>query len=158
MSEPKEIDIEKILPDGTRIVQAHREHRWHMGHRVFNHESKCKYLHGHEYAATFYCEAPKLDNLGRVVDFGVMKQRICNWIDVNWDHRFMVDDTDPIKEHLLKADPEIVIVPYNPTAENIALDLLQNICPRLFADTDLLVTKVMVMETSKCGVTVEKVT
>lgn len=138
----------------TTII-AHRTHEWHMGHRVFEHESKCQHLHGHSYVATLHVEAPALDRLGRVMDFSVIKEKLVNWIEDNWDHKFMVFDKDPLATPLLAADPIGVIkVGFNPTAENIAEFLLTVVGPNQLAGTEVKLVKVELMETGKCGVVV----
>ena len=65
-------------------------------HRIPRHESKCAAFHGHRYAAELTCLAP-LDDRGRVIDFGVVKERVGGWIDENWDHTAILqrDDPDP---------------------------------------------------------------
>ena len=50
--------------------QAKRYHDISCGHRVFQHESKCAHLHGHNYRVHFTCEAEELDNIGRVIEIG----------------------------------------------------------------------------------------
>ena len=37
---------------------------------------------------------PPFDELGRVVDFGVINKLFKGWIDDHWDHGFIVWDTD----------------------------------------------------------------
>ena len=44
------------------------------GHRVLRHESKCRHVHGHRYVLELTCAAAQLDDLGRVIDFGVTRQ------------------------------------------------------------------------------------
>ena len=64
-----------------------------------NYESKCQRLHGHNGIVTIYCCAEALDENGMVVDFSVVK----NNIQEQLDHKNLND-----------------ILPFNPTAENIA--------------------------------------
>lgn len=139
------------------ITQAHREHKWHMGHKVTGHEGQCAHFHGHEYTITFYCEASlgQLDSVGRVIDFSVIKEKLCSWIDENWDHKFMISSSDSVALALQELDPEgVVIVAFNPTAENIASQLL-GLSYTLLSGTGVKVTKIILYETSKCGVTLD---
>ena len=75
--------------------QAKRYHDISCGHRVFQHESKCAHLHGHNYRVHFTCEAEELDNIGRVIDFSDMKSRLCMWLEDNWDHKTLIWENDP---------------------------------------------------------------
>lgn len=139
----------------TKIV-AHRQYEFSYGHRVYGHESKCAHLHGHNASVTFHVEAPALDTLGRVMDFSVIKTKLVNWVEENWDHKFMVFNQDPLASVLQDADPHGVIqVSFNPTAENIAEFLLKVVGPQQLVGTGVTLVRVDLMETGKCGVTVE---
>jgi 6-pyruvoyltetrahydropterin/6-carboxytetrahydropterin synthase len=54
-------------------ISCTRRIEFDAAHRVMEHESKCKHLHGHRYALEATFVAPDLDTLGRVVEFGVIK-------------------------------------------------------------------------------------
>jgi len=131
-------------------IYATREHEIACGHRVYGHENKCSHLHGHNYKFKFYVTAKDLDTVGRVVDFSVIKSTLCEWLEKNYDHKFLVYDQDPWSLELSKLDPDGVrIVPYNPTAENIAKFLVEVVGPKELPP-HLLLEKVEVWETGKC--------
>jgi 6-pyruvoyltetrahydropterin/6-carboxytetrahydropterin synthase len=138
-------------------ITAHRYHDISCGHRVVGHEGKCVHLHGHNYRIHFECSMDYggLDELGRVIDFGVIKSRLCMWLESNWDHRMILWDQDPLLFQLHEIDPQgVVAVPFNPTAENIGAHLLEVIGPQAMRGTGVTLTKVTVEETRKCGATV----
>jgi 6-pyruvoyltetrahydropterin/6-carboxytetrahydropterin synthase len=127
-----------------------------MGHRVYQHESKCASLHGHNYRIHFYCEAPRLDDIGRVIDFSDIKKYLCQWLEENWDHKFLVYEKDPWLEQLKVIDPEgTVSTNFNPTAENMATYLLTEIGPQQLKESPVKLIKVVVDETRKCSASVE---
>ncbi|MBO4464753.1 MAG: 6-carboxytetrahydropterin synthase QueD [Prevotella sp.] len=64
-----------------------------------NYESKCTRVHGHNWVITLYCKAKELDENGMVVDFTRVKRLIKSRLD----HQHLND-----------------VLPFNPTAENIA--------------------------------------
>lgn len=134
----------------TRII------KFDAGHRVVNHESKCRTLHGHEYKAHIYAEASSLDGLGRVIDFGVIKEKIGTWIDDNWDHTMIMFKDDPDLEKIKSCDgvKPVFVLDVNPTAENMALYLLNEVCPKLLDGTGVSVTKIKLYETTNCYVEV----
>jgi 6-pyruvoyltetrahydropterin/6-carboxytetrahydropterin synthase len=135
------------------IMAGYKVHRYHdisCGHRVHGHEGKCRHLHGHNYRVHFTCEAEKLDNIGRVIDFSDMKSRLCMWLEDNWDHKTLIWEDDPWAKVLPEIDPTIVIVPFNPTAENIAQHLVEVVGPAQLAGTGIKLSEVMVEETMKC--------
>lgn len=109
-------------------------------HRVLLHESKCKHPHGHTYKAEVTVQANGLDDLGRVVDFSVIKEKVGKWIDENWDHNIILHPEDPLVA--VYQNPQVLVshtlgvrlaavfagkAPFvmpgycpNPTAENLA--------------------------------------
>ena len=71
------------------MISICRYHDISVGHRICGHESHCARLHGHNYRIHFTCTADELDALGRVLDFQVVKERLCQWLEDHWDHRFL---------------------------------------------------------------------
>lgn len=142
-------------------IQATRYHDFSAGHRVVGHENKCRWLHGHNYRVTFFCEGD-LDEVGRVIDFGIIKSLLCEWLERNWDHKFLIWCDDPMLDLLRQSFPSgpnagqdlhdsLKITPFNPTAENMGEFLLCKIGPEQLQGTGVILTKVMVEETRKCA-------
>lgn len=130
-----------------------RYHDISCGHRVHGHEGKCQFLHGHNYRIHFTCESNELDKVGRVIDFSVIKAKLCMWIENNWDHKFLVYVHDPLVPKLREIDRTVVVVSFNPTAENMAKWLVEEAGPDLLHGTGVRLTKVVVEETAKCSAT-----
>lgn len=138
----------------TRIM-AVRYHDISCGHRVVGHESKCKWFHGHNYRFHFTVEPAfgGLDDIGRVIDFGVIKSILCEWLEQNWDHKFLMWEEDPMLPWVNDDFPEagFISVPFNPTAENMAKHMIEIVGPDLLAVEAVTLTKVVVDETRKCS-------
>lgn len=121
-------------------------------HRIPRHESRCAAFHGHRYAAELTCLAHALDDRGRVIDFGVIKERVGGWIDQAWDHTaiLMRGDPDPAIPLLVAANEAYGRPVYwlegPPTAENIVLELA-HVAAGLLADTGVRVVRVRLWET-----------
>ena len=131
---------------------ADRFHDWSAGHRVYQHESRCSMLHGHNYRTHFVISAPKLDSIGRVLDFSVIKNLLCQFLEDEWDHRFLIWREDPWALALCAIDPKgVVVVPFNPTAENLAQYLCEVIGPERLAGTGAELISVRIEETRKCA-------
>lgn len=146
------------------------------GHRVVGHEGKCRHLHGHRYeievtaAPAAACQNPAgcwsgcshgdgLDELGRVVDFGIIKQRLGGWVDRMLDHAMLLWAEDPLLKTVCLFDvapghkQRVYTLPHNPTAENLAREFGEMVCPTLFAGTGIEVVQVVVHETPNCYAT-----
>ncbi len=138
------------------MVQAIRFHDISCGHRVFGHEGKCRFLHGHNYRIHFHLSADSLDEVGRVLDFGVIKSKLCQWLEEEYDHKFLIWSEDPDRYKLGRnfAD-SLVIVPFNPTAENIARHLVEVVGPLQLVGTGAKLIKVIIEETRKCSASFE---
>ena len=138
-----------MKPQMYRIT---RTHDFSAGHRVCGHEGQCAHLHGHNYRAHLTCASAHLDSIGRVIDFADVKLRLCHWIDVKWDHKFLVHHADMIAMKLYNIDPAgVVLVPFNPTAENMAQYLVDVVGPLVFDGTDIVLVAVKLEETRKCS-------
>lgn len=136
------------------MITIERYHDISMGHRVVGHESKCRHLHGHNYRIHFVCTAEALDALGRVIDFAEVKERLCMWLEREWDHRLMLWSEDPLLPELRRlAEEDICVVPFNPTAEQIAQHLVEEVGPRQLAGTGITLQACRVEETRKCSAT-----
>lgn len=99
-----------------------------MGHRIPNHKSKCKNLHGHRYKIEVGVDDKIISKKGNssegmVIDFGDLKNMLMEVIDKGFDHSFMVSESDPYIE-LFKTFSEkgikINYVSFIPTVENIS--------------------------------------
>lgn len=134
-------------------IYATRYHDISCGHRVVGHESKCRWFHGHNYRITFTIQAKKLDEVGRVLDFGVIKSILCEWLENTWDHRFLMWEDDPYLGDCEDMFPGggFLPVPFNPTAENMGIYLLEIVGPLYLDELGVELTKVIVEETRKCS-------
>jgi len=101
-----------------------------MGHRVPNHKSKCKNIHGHRYKIQVGVSDKVItkkgdSSEGMVIDFGDLKDVIMEVIDKNFDHGFVMYSGDKLirNEFLYWSTTEkmkVISVPFIPTAENLA--------------------------------------
>lgn len=121
------------------------------GHRLKDHEGKCAHLHGHNYVVLLTAEG-ETDEVGRVIDFSVLKERVGGWIEHHWDHGFLYwwEDTETGEALDALPDQKRFPMPHNPTAENMARFLLENVCADVLADTGVRLVSVRVWETENC--------
>lgn len=117
------------------------------------HENKCAGLHGHNYEAFFHATSEELDNLGRVIDFGVLKAKLGSWIEEHWDHAMILFDQDQEAIDAVKnlTKQRLFLLPSNPTAENMAAYLLHEVSPKLLDGTGVQIVRVTLKETPNCS-------
>ena len=103
------------------------------GHRLYKHGGKCEHFHGHNYVCDFFVTGETQDSVGRVLDFADLKARCKGWLDEHWDHSFLVshEDANAIEALRMVKPSRLFILPYNPTAENMAKYLLEEACPKI---------------------------
>lgn len=119
------------------------------GHRLVNHESKCRNIHGHRYVALITVRATKLDDVGRVIDFGRVKELVGSWIDEHWDHGYIHESGDMIAGRDLGLDLKFFDLGKPPTVENLSMKLYQVASELLLAE-GIEVCHVRLYETPNC--------
>lgn len=100
-----------------------------MAHRVPNHKSKCKNLHGHRYKIEIGVDdkiitEPGSSSEGMVIDYSDLKDTMIRLIENPYDHNSMFHKDDPIcplVEKIAETQTKYpCFVNFIPTAENLA--------------------------------------
>lgn len=117
-------------------MQITRRLEFDAGHRIPNHNSQCKHLHGHRYAIEItltgdVITAEGVSEQGMVMDFSDVKRIAKELVVDAWDHAFLVWRNDKAVLNFLQTLPDhkTVVLEVVPTAENlarVAFDLLQD--------------------------------
>jgi len=143
----------------TTELSLVRQLKFCAGHRLYRHESKCAFFHGHNYRVDIEVVAAgggsEVDSVGRIVDFSLIKQRMLAWLDAHWDHAFLIfeADTNALAAIRMVEPTKYFVMPYNPTAENMARYLLEVVAPGVLSDLGVLARRVVVWETDEsCAV------
>lgn len=119
------------------------------GHRLLRHESKCRNYHGHRYRFDITVQAAQLDDVGRVVDFSVVKELVGGWLDDRWDHAMLLELSDPMLPMLREKGLKFDVLTSPPTAENLARNL-HKVAEELLGEKKLKVVNVRCYETPNC--------
>ncbi|GAB1235095.1 6-carboxytetrahydropterin synthase QueD [Ferrigenium sp. UT5] len=97
------------------------------GHRIPNHASQCKHLHGHRYAIEItlsgdVVRTAGVSDEGMVMDFTDVKRIAKEKVVDAWDHAFLVYRNDTVVLDFLNTLPQhkTVVLEVVPTAENLA--------------------------------------
>ena len=133
-----------------------------MGHRLPGYKGACKHLHGHRYALLAAVKGDiqkEGSDEGMVIDFKKMKEAMQEVVS-HLDHRMMLHRDDPLvcayeywnpteRERMMERDG-ILVVPFIPTAENIAMMILMALKSSPHS-TELEWVKVVLYETPSCS-------
>lgn len=93
-------------------------------HRLLNYTGNCNNCHGHTWQVEIEIESRRpLDYCGMLVDYRILK----NYINENWDHRAILNENDPLVDIFSTMGLAITCMDGNPTAENIAKEILDDI-------------------------------
>ena len=97
------------------------------GHRIPDHNSQCRHLHGHRYAIEITLSGSIIDKVGdaangMVMDFSQVKDLANQYLVNEWDHAFLAYAGDQLIVNFLSSLPghKTVILDRVPTAENLA--------------------------------------
>lgn len=140
-------------------MQITRRLEFDAGHRIPNHQSLCRHLHGHRYALEITLIGKIIDvtgspEEGMVMDFSDVKAIACRHVVDQWDHAFLVYAKDKVIVDLLAAIPghRTVVLDCIPTAENLAQTAF-NILREAYHDhygNHLRLARVRLYETPNC--------
>jgi 6-pyruvoyltetrahydropterin/6-carboxytetrahydropterin synthase len=111
------------------------------GHRIPNHNSQCRHLHGHRYAIEITLRGDiitteGISEQGMVMDFSDVKRIAKEQLVDAWDHAFLVYAKDKPVLDFLGSLPghKTVVLDTVPTAENLVL-VAFNILNSAYRDT-----------------------
>jgi len=97
------------------------------GHRIPDHRSQCRYLHGHRYVIEISLSGKIIDKAGdaangMVMDFSRVKQLAREHLVDAWDHAFLAYSGDTAVVDFLNSLPDhkTALLDRVPTAENLA--------------------------------------
>lgn len=107
-----------------------KEFRVESAHIVRNCTSeRCSHsIHGHSAVIELFFESDQLDNAQMVMDFGLIKTSIKQFID-SMDHCYLLCDKDKpeFKEFITKECDRYIVMPFNPSAEMLSLYIFKNV-------------------------------
>lgn len=106
------------------------------GHRIPNHKSQCRHLHGHRYAIEITLSgevvaAEGTSEQGMVMDYSDVKAVACKVLLDAWDHAFLAYRGDTAVVEFLRSLPDhkTVVLDVVPTAENLAAEAFRLLAP-----------------------------
>jgi 6-pyruvoyltetrahydropterin/6-carboxytetrahydropterin synthase len=118
-------------------IRITKEFNFEMAHALYGYDGPCKNIHGHSYKLSVTVKgSPIVDNLnvkhGMVMDFNEIKG-IVKPIVEKLDHSTILNANSPhkalAKENILFQ--KLVLVNYQPTCENMLIDIANQIIEKL---------------------------
>jgi len=136
-----------------------RKLEFDAGHRIPDHKSQCRNLHGHRYTLEITLlgqvieQEGSTDN-GMIMDFSEVKSLAKHHLVDVWDHAFLVYAKDTVVREFLATLPQhkTVVIDQIPTVENLARTAF-SILKSAYQDqygTGLRLHKLVLHETPNC--------
>jgi 6-pyruvoyltetrahydropterin/6-carboxytetrahydropterin synthase len=143
----------------TDPMQITRRLEFDAGHRIPDHKSQCRHLHGHRYAIEITLSGSIIEAAGdpadgMVMDFSDVKTLAAEHLVSAWDHAFLAYRHDRAVVDFLASLPDhrTVLLDRVPTAENLARIAFAVLAP-VYRDTygnHLRLERVRIYETPNC--------
>lgn len=107
-------------------IRITKEFKFEMAHALLGYDGPCKNIHGHSYKLNVTIKG-KVKNQtndsdeGMVVDFGVIKKIVNDLIVHKFDHALVLNEKMKIDKTQFDFMQKLIIVPFQPTCENLLL-------------------------------------
>lgn len=140
-------------------MRVTRRLEFDSGHRIPNHRSRCRHLHGHRYALEVTLAGPVVTTPGdpregMVLDFSEVKEIARRVVVDVWDHAFLAWREDKAVLDFLATIPEhrTVVFAAPPTAEHLAFAAFRLLDPAYRGEygSALTLERVRLYETPNC--------
>lgn len=106
-----------------------------MAHALDGYDGKCANLHGHSYHMEVTVDAgmPADGGSGMAIDFGKIKEIVQQAIIDRFDHALVLKEGSPLSA----GQANLIVVPFNPTTENLLMHFASLLKDRMPCDVTL---------------------
>ncbi len=111
-------------------IRVSKEFTFDMAHALFNYDGPCKNIHGHTYRLQvtiigYPNQDPQNPKQGMVIDFGQLKYLVVKQIINKYDHALVLNEqvVATMGTNFSNISDKIIFVPYQPTCENLMLNI-----------------------------------
>lgn len=126
------------------IVRVTKIFTMDMAHALFGYEGPCKNIHGHTYrlhvtVSGLVNNTPNDPQQGLVVDFGVIKKITNEHVIHKYDHALVLHKDAPYSIHTFLPEhfEKIILLPFQPSCENLMLHFRELIIKWLPTEVNL---------------------
>lgn len=135
-------------------IRITKQFHFEMAHALYGYDGPCKNVHGHSYCLSVTVKGQPIKDpthvkQGMVMDFNELKAIVKPIVD-KLDHATILNSQSPHKNLAVgnMLFNKLVLVEYQPTCENMLIDIAQQIQHQLPKDVDLNHLKLQETETS----------
>jgi len=120
------------------LVRVTKQFSFEMAHALMDYDGPCKNIHGHSYrldvtVAGYPIVEAGNPKLGMVIDFGQLKSIVNEAVLNIFDHSTVLNELSALGNQLdlNLVFGNLLLVPYQPTCENLLLDMRERILTSL---------------------------
>jgi 6-pyruvoyltetrahydropterin/6-carboxytetrahydropterin synthase len=124
-------------------IRVTKEFDFEMAHALHGYQGACKNIHGHSYHLSVCLLGKVLNNPehsenGMVIDFSKLKKIVKTQVIEDFDHALMLNE-DAAKAKSFTQPPfeKTLLMPFQPTCENLLIEIVRRIKPHLPPNTTL---------------------
>lgn len=136
-------------------IRVTKSFTFEMAHALWNYDGPCKNIHGHSYQLYVTVSGqPSTDlnnaKLGMVIDFSDMKKIVSQYVVDHFDHSVVISSraSQPDIKRVEQMFEKFYVVDYQPTCENLVVDMARRIQQRLPAYVSLFSLRLVETATS----------
>jgi 6-pyruvoyltetrahydropterin/6-carboxytetrahydropterin synthase len=120
-------------------IRVTKEFSFETGHALYGYDGKCKNVHGHSYKLAVTVIGTPISKegavkLGMVIDFGDLKKIVREEVVDPFDHATIFNKNTPhleLARELETRGHKVILADYQPTSENMVIDIAARIKKRL---------------------------
>ena len=107
------------------MFKVFKEMHFCYAHRLLGYPGKCAQLHGHNSVVRVEFSGNQVNELGILIDFDEIRKVVNDYLDQQLDHKTILWEKDPLVEVLEKAGQKVFRMKNQPSAENMAQLIFQ---------------------------------
>ncbi len=138
-----------------QIIRVTKSFAFEMAHALAGYDGECRNIHGHSYKLFVTLRGMPLQQPGQpkdgmVMDFSHLKKLVKEQVLDTYDHALVLNSTaaSQVIAELSKHYPKVVPMPFQPTCENLLLDIVEKIQGNLPPQIELFQVKLFETESS----------
>jgi len=137
-------------------IRVTKSFNFETAHALYGYDGKCKNIHGHSYKLFVTVKGTPIQDssnpkFGMVIDFGDIKKIVKAEVVDKFDHAILLNVNSPHKElgeNLMKEGHKVIFTDYQPSCENMLIDMVNLIGPQLNKMVELQSIRLHETETS----------